>query len=754
MPFHCVVSTPSVFTLRRSTDVATATVSRIPADQIAVRHRASTTLAVVGNPNSGKSTLFNRLTGLRQKTGNYPGVTVERHSGTLRFEDKALNLIDLPGTFALSAHSMEERIAVDVVLGRMAGTPQPAGILAVISATHLYQGLYLLQQLMEIGVPIVVALTMTDAAESSGVRINIEALERHLGGVKVCPVVATTGQGIDALKQAMGSLPAEEAPQIEEFWPALASAATELRETLANETHSSTKPSRIEIERALIDADSAIAEDVTQQLGSDGAVRMAAVRRQLFANEAPLAEEARHRYAWVRSVLAEVQERVPVLKSMATRVGAWLNRPVPGTLGLFVVMGIVFQAVFAWATPLADGIDAGAAWLGALVLGSMPDTWFASLIADGIIAGVGSVIVFLPQILTLFLFIIVLEDSGYLARAAYLMDRVMRSVGLSGQSVIPMISSFACAVPGIMATRVIPNRRDRIATILAAPFMTCSARLPVYALLIAAFVPNRSVGLLNLQGLILLGLYLLGIVAGLMTALILRQTALKGPKPPFALMLPAFRRPNLQTVAMQLLGRAKVFLRRAGTIIFAVAVVVWALAYFPHSESVGRQLALDQAELAQTLDGDALEAASLTLENEASAAQLEQSWLGRMGKGVEPLFRPLGWDWKVSAAVIAGFPAREVVVAVLGTIYAVGDEADESTITERLQSASWPDGRPVFTVPMVIGLLIFYAFCLQCAATLAVIRRETNGWGWPIFAWCYMTSLGYLGALLAFQLGS
>jgi ferrous iron transport protein B len=379
-----------------------------------------------------------------------------------------------------------------------------------------------------------------------------------------------------------------------------------------------------------------------------------------------------------------------------------------------------------------DSIDAGSSVLSKIVFERLGDTAFSSLIADGVIAGVGSVVIFLPQIIILFLFIILLEDSGYLARAAYLMDRTMRSVGLSGQSIIPMISSFACAVPGIMATRVIPNRRDRIATIMAAPFMTCSARLPVYALLIAAFVPATNVGFLNVQGLVLFGLYLFGIVMGILTALLMRKTTLRGPNPPFALMLPEFRRPNLQTVGIQLLGRAKVFLKRAGTVIFAVAVVVWALAYFPRSEEIGADL-------------DA---------NTAAAAQMEQSWLGRAGKIIEPVFEPLGWDWRVSSAVIAGFPAREVVIAVLGTVYAVGDEADEGTLSSRLQSATRPDGSKVFTLPMVIGLLIFYACCLQCAATLAIIRRETNTWRWPIFAWAYMTVIGYVGALLAFQLGT
>ncbi len=725
-----------------------STVSRVAADQIKVRRHALTSIAVVGNPNSGKSTVFNRLTGLRQKTGNYPGVTVERHTGTAYLDDEALEFIDLPGTFSLSAHSLEERISIDVVLGRMQGTPMPAGILAVVSATHLYQGLYLAQQLMGLGLPIVVALTMVDAAESAGVRVDCEALERRLGGVRVCPVVATTGQGMGVLKAALATLPGAPAPNFEAFWPPLAAAAGALAADLPEDV------TRTEIERALIDVSGDIERRVVALLGENGRQRLETLRTELFGGQPPLAEEARQRYAWVRDVLAEVRSTAPVLTTWLSRVGSWVNRPVPGTLGLFLVMGLVFQAVFAWATPLMDAIDGAAASLGSLVQNALPEGVLSSLLTDGVIAGVGSVVIFLPQILILFLFIIVLEDSGYLARAAYLMDRVMRSVGLSGQSVIPMISSFACAVPGIMATRVIPNRRDRIATILAAPFMTCSARLPVYALLIAAFVPDELVGPFNLQGLVLLGLYLLGILAGLLTALMLRQTALRGPKPSFALMLPEFRRPNLQTVAMQLLARAKVFLYRAGTVIFAVAIVVWALAYFPHSEQIAAEMSGRQAQLEQSLTGEELEAAAAELQNTAAARQLEQSWLGRMGKVVEPVFRPLGWDWKVSAAVIAGFPAREVVVAVLGTIYAVGDEADEESLTARLQSATWPDGRAVFTLPMVIGLLIFYACCLQCAATIAVIRRETNGWGWPVFAWFYMTSLGYVGALLAFQLGT
>ncbi len=722
-------------------------VTLVPADQISIRRKPSASIAVVGNPNSGKSTLFNRLTGMRQKTGNYPGVTVEKHIGIAKVGDASLELIDLPGMFALSAHSLEERIASDVVLGRIADVPRPGGILAVVDSTHLYQGLYLLQQLLELGLPVVVALTMTDAAEASGLSVDAEALKRRLGGVTICPVVATTGQGLDDLRLALAELTEMPQPDPPEFWEELSAASEELAGGIP-----ATVP-RIEIERALIDRDSELAAEVAGYLGEDGEATLEIYRDRLFGSEPPLASEARKRYSWVRDVLAEVQHAAPVITTWGSRMAMFINRPVPGTLGLFIVMAIVFQAVFAWATPLMDAIDAGTGALGVFVQASLPDGAFASFVSDGVIAGVGSVIVFLPQILILFLFIIFLEDSGYLARAAYLMDRLMRSVGLSGQSIIPMISSFACAVPGIMATRVIPNRRDRVATILAAPFMTCSARLPVYALLIAAFVPDREVGFMNLQGIVLFGLYMLGIVAGLLTALLLRKTALHGPKPTFALMLPEFRRPNMRTVLMQLLGRVKIFLKRAGTVIFAVAVVVWALAYYPRSEEVASTYDDLRASAAQTLAGEELELAIERLDNENAAAQLEQSLLGRAGKVVAPAFAPLGWDWKISAAVIASFPAREVVVAVLGTVYAVGDEADEATLTERLTSATHPDGSPLFTLPMVIGLLIFYACCLQCAATIAVIRRETGGWQWPLFAWVYMTGLGYVGALIAFQLG-
>ncbi len=720
----------------------------VPLSSVVMTRRAAGTIALVGNPNAGKSTVFNRLTGMRQHTGNYPGVTVEKKSGRASLPEADFELIDLPGTYAMSPYSADERIAVDVLLGRMPGTPPPDGILAVVDATQLYQGLYFLQQLIELQRPLLVALTMTDIARRNGTHIDVDALSRKLGGVPIVPVVATTGRGFAELKRRLTELPDAAPPDKADFWPALRGMAERLRDELPGLPPDT---GTVDIERALIDDDPATVAWRQRNLDDGGREALAEARRALFGEEPPRAVEARERYRWIREALAEVQQQGSAIERQGARVAAWFSRPWPAT-GLFILsMAVVFQAGFAWATPMMDLIDAAVSGAGNFLAARMPEGMLTSFLVDGVIAGVGSVVIFLPQIMILFLFLILMEDTGYLARAAFLVDRAMRSVGLSGHSVIPLLSGFACAVPAIMATRVIPNRRDRIATILAAPFMTCSARLPVYALLIAAFVPDRGVGPLNLQGLVLFGLYMLSILGGVGTALLLKRSALRGERPTFMLTLPEFRYPNVRTVAIKLLDRARVFLKRAGTVIFAVAVIIWALAYFPRSEAVEQSAGRAAAEAAALYEGEVLREQLRRIENEAAAAQLAQSWLGRAGEAIAPVFHPLGWDWRVSAAVLAGFPAREVVVAVLGTIYAVGAEADEERLSERLSAATWPDGSPVFTLPMVLGLLVFYAWCLQCAATLAVIRRETNTWRWPVFAWSYMTALGYLGALVVYQ---
>ena len=708
---------------------------KVPVSGIGIRRKARESIALIGNPNAGKSTLFNRLTGLRQTTGNFPGVTVEKHIGTVQLDHNAYNLIDLPGIYSLDGISTDERIAVDVTLGRMPGTDRPSGLLVVIDATHIYQGLYLLEQLLELQLPTVVALTMIDVATANGISIDIEVLQKTLGGVTVYPMSSISGHGLDALKEGLEHITSLPSPPIPASWPELSETAQQISQQLGPDWQ------RIDVIQALLQTHPGFEGKLGDLLGKDA---VADLRTSLFGDEPPAAVEARKRYQWIKKVISQVQEHVPLYSKIGARLTQWTNRPWPATLLFFAVLLLVFQAVFTWATPMMDAIDGLSSGLGRWIITQMGDNAFSSFLADGVIAGVGSVLIFLPQILILFLFIIILEDTGYLARTSFLMDRVMRTVGLSGQSVIPMLSSFACAVPSIMATRVIPDRRDRIATILAAPFMTCSARLPIYALLIAAFVPNESIGWMNLQGLVLFGLYLLGILGGLGTALLLKSSALRGPKPHFMLALPEFRLPNLQTVAIKLFDRARIFLKRAGTVIFVVAILVWTLAYFPRHET---------AQLSTMTTISDAESASDIAKLEA-AAQMQQSWLGRIGRTIEPVFKPLGWDWRVSSAVIAGFPAREVVVAVMGTIYAVGSEADDQSLSEKLRSATWPDGRLIFTLPMVLGLLVFYAWCLQCAATLATIRRETNTWRWPIFAWIYMTGIGYFGALIIFQVGS
>ncbi len=710
-------------------------------------------IAVVGNPNTGKSTLFNSLTGLRQKTANYPGVTVERHTGQLRLESGDVMLVDVPGAYSLAAHSPDELVSSDVLLGNMGDVPLPNAVLVVVDATNLRRNLFMTTQILELGAPVVVALNMTDLAHNRGIDIDAAALAVHLQA-PVIPMAATRSKDIAALKSALqkaiDTLPAAERRS---FTPAIRKAAKRLCRDLNERLDLGL--SAQEAERALIDKGGAVEARLLERAPEAAALLDDA--RTALRGKAPsvAALEARERYAWIDGVVAAVEQRGKSRQTIADVIDRVTSHPVSGALLFFAIMAIVFQAVFSWAGPLMDLIDAATAALGDRVAAVLPAGALASLLVDGVIAGVGAVVIFLPQILILFAFIIFLEDSGYMARAAFLMDRLMRACGLSGQSFIPMLSSFACAVPGIMATRVIPNPRDRIATMLAAPFMTCSARLPVYALLIAAFVPDITYyGLVNLQGLVLFGLYMLGIVGGIFTALVMKRFALRGPTPTFLIEIPPYRWPNFKSMGIRLLDRGRIFLYRAGTIIFTVAVVIWALVYFPRSEAVLEQYDARRITAESTLQGAALEEELAALDNAESAALLEQSYLGRAGKTLEPAFAPLGWDWKITAGVIASFPAREVVVAVLGTIYAVGDDVDETDkrLLERLRKAKRPDGTPVFTLGLAVGLMVFYAFCLQCMATVAIMRRETNGWKWPVFAWCYMTGVGYLGAFLAYQL--
>ena len=684
----------------------------------------------LGNPNTGKSTLFNALTGMHQQVGNFPGVTVESLRGETNIGDRRVTIVDLPGTYSLAAQSPDEMVAIDMLLGRIEEVGKPDVVVVVVDANNLRRNLFLASQILESSLPVVIALNMMDLASSNGTVIDAEQLSVALG-VPVVPMCASRGEGLEQLHQAIEQQLHNRPIQRTVIDQALRTAAVGLASELSTDEASL---SILEVERALIDK-GGYAEQRLLTRSPDLESRLESLRAALGSGRSLATLEARNRYGWINEIVNSVEVRENPQNRRADLIDSVLNHPVLGSLIFILTMGIVFQSVFAWAGPLMELIDSQSALLRGLINANVESPLLASFLSDGVVAGVGSVIVFLPQIIILFAFIILLEDTGYMSRAAFLMDRLMRWCGLSGQSFIPMLSSFACAVPGIMGTRVIPEPRDRIATIVAAPFMTCSARLPVYALLIAAFVPPHKYlgGWVNLHGLILLGFYLLGMVAGVLTAYLLSRTFLRGPTATFLLEMPPYRMPNIRSMSIKLYSRAKIFLQRAGTVIFSVAIVIWFLASFPRAPMDAQNAAPDDHVAAQMA--------------------LENSYLGTASKSVAPLFAPLGWDWKVTAAVIASFPAREVVIAVLGTIYAI-DSDDEASLIERIKQSRRPDGSRVYTLPMALGLMVFYALCLQCVATIAVMRRETNTWRWPIFAWVYMTALGYFGALLCYQVGT
>ena len=600
------------------------------------------TAALVGNPNSGKSALFNVLTGARQKIANYAGVTVERKAGRFTLPSgEPVELIDLPGSYALDAASPDEEVTRKVVLGEFAGEAKPEVLIVVLDASNLEQHLVFAQELIELGRPVVVALNMIDLAERDGLVLDPEALAQSLG-VPVIPTVAVRRRGIDALLAAIET-----------------AEATAERDPKAHRQWHLTQPER----------------------------RMAA---QTMARGAILSESSQHR------IHASLDKAL---------LNPWLGPPI-----LFALLFVMFQAVFAWATPLQNGLDDGVTALIDLATRTLPASFARDLLTQGVLAGVGSVVVFLPQIIILFAFILMMEQSGYMARAAFLMDRLMARVGLSGRSFIPLLSSFACAIPGIMATRAIADPKDRLTTILIAPLMTCSARLPVYAVIIAAFIPHRSVGWgVGLQGLVLLALYVAGIIGAFVVALVLRRTVTKGSASGFIMELPKYQWPPLRDILLGLWQRAWIFLRRAGTIIFTVTVVLWLLLSFPRAAP--------------------------------GQSQVDASFAGHIANGLQYVVEPIGFNREIALALIPAMAAREVAVSSLATTYAVSasdDDAAAQGLIPRLQ-ASW-------TLPTALAFLAWFVFAPQCLSTIAVTRRETNGWKWPMFMLAYLFALAYIFA--------
>ncbi|MBS1769566.1 MAG: ferrous iron transport protein B [Acidobacteria bacterium] len=649
----------------------------------------SLTIALAGNPNAGKTTLFNALTGLKQKVANYPGVTVERKTGRWQLNGSAADLIDLPGLYSLDATSVDEQIARSVITGEQKGVKRPDVVVAVVDATNLERNLYVVTQLFDFKIPVVVALTMIDVFEKLDHQINVEKLALMLK-TPVVAINAKTGRGIKELAQ-------------------------EVRK--ASEQSDSKAP---------------VFDDADENSGPHA---------KIFA-----------RYSFIAKAVQESTRHndTPKLR-ISHKIDKVLTHKFFGLLILVGVLLVVFQAIFSWATVPMDLLEQGFGGLSALVKENMPPGILTDLISDGIIAGVGGVVVFLPQILLLFLFISLLEDTGYMARAAFLMDKLMSKVGLHGKAFLPLVSSFACAIPGIMATRTIENRRDRFATIMVAPFMSCSARLPVYTLMIAAFFAGQTVfGFISVAAVLMLAMYTLGIVVAVIVAFILKRTVLKAPPPPFLMELPDYRLPNLRTVLQNMLTRAWLFLKRAGTVILAISILLWALMYFPR-DLAPTQPSASEAAQAVAANGEQVPAEDVVKESE----QLKHSFAGKLGHTIEPVIQPLGFDWKIGVALIASFAAREVLVSTLSIIYNVGKDADaeSTTLVSAIRDAKRDDGRPVWTPLTALTLMVFFVLAMQCMSTLAVVRRETNSWLWPLFMFGYMTVIAYAAAFLTYQGG-
>ncbi len=713
-------------------------------------------VALLGNPNTGKTTLFNALSGLNHRVGNYPGVTVESRKGYTTCDGIPFEIVDLPGTYSLSPRSPDEMVAVDVILGQQPGESRPEVLVCIVDASNLERNLYLTSQALELGVPVVLALNMIDVAQSQGVRIDVEKLSQRLG-IPVVAIQANKRKGLDELRrviaQAVTAAPPSRTPNFPEPFR---------REVAALRSHLGELPEFL-AQRLILDIGGYTEQRLKPRLNG---IALQDIRGRLAAEGCAIpAIEARTRYLWIREALTGCVER-PTERplSWTDRLDKLLTHRVYGSLVFMVVMFVVFQSIFTAARPLMDLINSGKDAVGGWVAGLLPPGPFTSLLVEGVIDGVGAVVVFLPQILILFTFIAILEDCGYMARAAFLMDRLMSRAGLSGKSFIPLLSSMACAVPGIMSTRVIEDRRDRLATILVAPLMSCSARLPVYILLIGAFLTtNRPFWV---PGLVMFAMYSLGLILAPLVAWALKRTLLRGETPVFVLEMPTYKWPSLRVVARRVFDSGWMFLYRAGSIILASMVLVWVLLNFPAGDYPQRVAAAQQA-VEEAEDDTAKEAA------EEEVFQLEAEWkrqsiLGRVGLILEPVVRPLGWDWKIGVAALASFPAREVVVGTLGILYKKGkvdpgeiadadqEQLEKNPLVLALRDAKWDEDptRPVYSIPTALSLMVFFALCCQCASTLAVMRRETGSWGWPLFAFVYMTLLAYLAALLVYQVGS
>lgn len=722
-------------------------------------------IALVGNPNSGKTALFNALTGLRFTTANYPGVTVEKRIGKFTgTSGKIWNLLDLPGTYSLIPRSLDEQVVHDVLLGIQKNTPVPSLIILVVDANNLERNLYLATQIIEAGLPVLVAANMWDLAEKNGLRINLEELEKLLG-VPCVKTVATEDRGIGTLKTKIeeimsgGPQKTEGGKRFNLEFPVSIERELDNIEQEINWTVPDTREARrVEALRLLSGFETA-SEFIKSKISETLRGHLQTARKHISAAGFDWAAlESETRYAQIEKILEKTVSRVrPFSESFSEKIDRVLMHRIWGLLFFMVFMGAVFQSIFTWASGPMDFISSIIDRLAMAADSFLPESLLKSLVADGIIPGVGNVIVFLPQIFLLFFFIGLAEDFGYMARAAFVLDRVMKKVGLNGKAFLPLLSSFACAIPGIMATRTIEDRNERMAAIFAAPLMSCSARIPVYALMIGAFIPATPVfGALDLKGVTLFSMYFLSLFSGLAVAFIFRKTFLKGTKTPFVFELPPYRFPNFRTVFIGMWDRGKEFISRAGTIIFAISIILWFLSSFPKDPNISARFETEKTEASVNLSGLALETRLTEIEKAEAGDNMRHSYAGRLGHMLEPVVKPLGFDWKIGVGLVASFAAREVLVSTLAIVYNAGKDADEAStdLITALQSEKDPvTGKPLYTPLTAISLMVFFVLACQCMSTLAIVKRETNSWRWPIFMFIYMSALAYGGSFLVYQGG-
>lgn len=687
-------------------------------------------IALIGNPNVGKSTLFNLLTGLRQKIGNYPGMTVEKKTGSFSHEGKKYDLVDLPGTYGLYANSLDEQVVTDV-LNNPNHPQHPDLAIVVAEPSNLKRALLLQQQVRDLGIPTLFVVNMMDEAEKQGIKIHLEKLEEKLQ-TKILLTDARTGKGVAALKNALEN----PIPLVEKSF------------SIPREFVSIVEKTK---EISGTDRDYQAWQMLTQKemkhLSEKQKLELDGLKSEnKIISKRLQVKEILNRYETIDEILEKtIAKTTKKTSSFSEKIDQILIHPILGYLLFFGLLLLIFQAIFAWSGPFMDGIDEGFAWLSQTVANGLPEGPVSGLITDGIISGIGGIVIFVPQIVILFLFISIMEESGYMSRVVYLMDRWLKPFGLSGKSAVPLMSGAACAIPAVMSARNIENDKERLITILVTPFMTCAARLPIYVVIIGLIIPEEKIYGFNLQGLALLGMYVLGILGALGSAWILKKLIKSKFKSYLVLELPTYRMPVWRNVLLTVWEKSTGFVLGAGKIILAISIILWVLGTFGMGEKFNNAEKIVKTEKPNLSDEE--------LENEITAYKLEYSFLGYMGQAIEPIVKPLGYDWKMGIGLISSFAAREVFVGTMATVYSLGDTDDELTIRERMAKEINPNtGKPSYNLASGISLLLFYAFAMQCMATIATVRKETDSWKWTFVQMIFMTGMAYFAALIAYQI--